>query len=229
MHAVQLIPIKLKLSNAYLLIGHNGVVLVDSGMASDVHAIEDALLAQNLSGTDIKLILHTHGHADHVGGTATLVNRYKCTTALGAADQRQVFAGKNDTLKPTRMMGKWLIPFVDKPFTPFTPDWLLDEGTSLLSFGVDADIVCTPGHTAGSLSILLADGRAVVGDVLMGGYMGGQFLPDLPDYHYFADDLTLIHRSIKKLVSAGVSTWYPGHGGPLTTKAVLKRFAKEID
>lgn len=228
MHAVQLIRIKLKLSNAYLLIGHNGVVLVDSGMASDVEAIEDALLAQNLSGADIKLILHTHGHSDHVGGTATLVKRYQCTTALGAADLHQVLAGKNDALKPTRMMGKWLIPFVDKPFTPFTPDWLLHESASLMSFGVDAEVIFTPGHTPGSLSILLADGRAVVGDVLMGGFMGGQFFPHLPDYHYFADDLAQIHASIKKLVSAGISTWHPGHGGPLTTKAVLRRFAKEL-
>jgi glyoxylase-like metal-dependent hydrolase (beta-lactamase superfamily II) len=228
MHAVQLIPIKLKLSNAYLLIGHDGVVLVDTGLASDVEAIEDELLVQNLSGADIKLILHTHGHADHVGGTASLVAKYQCTTALGAADLQQVLAGKNNRLKPTRLMGKWLIPFVDKPFTPFTPDWLLHENSSLASFGVDADILFTPGHTAGSLSILLADGRAVVGDVLMGGYMGGHFFPHLPNYHYFADDLAQVHASINKLVSAGVSSWYPGHGGPLTTKSVLKRFAHVI-
>lgn len=229
MHAVRIISIKLKLSNAYLLVGHEGVILVDSGMESDVATIENVLLEQDLSGADIKLILHTHGHSDHVGGTASLVNRYQCTTALGAADLNQVLVGKNNKLQPTRLMGKWLIPFVDKPFTPFTPDWLIQESASLAAFGVDAHVVFTPGHTAGSLSILLADGRAVVGDVLMGGYMGGQFLPQLPDYHYFADDLAQIHTSIKTLVAAGVTTWYPGHGGPLTTKAVLKRFAKVID
>jgi len=229
MSAVQLIRIQLTLSNAYLLVGQNGVVLVDSGMESDVETIERSLLEHHLSGADLKLILHTHGHSDHAGGTAALVKKYQCLTALGAADLEQVLAGKNHKLQPTRLMGKWLIPFVDKPFAPFTPDCLLHEDGSLASFGVDANILFTPGHTAGSLSILLADGRAVVGDVLMGGFLGGQFLPHLPDYHYFADDLTQIHASIKKLVSAGVTTWYPGHGGPLTTKAVLKRFAKEID
>lgn len=228
MQSIDLIPIPLRLSNAYLLIGHDGVILIDSGTSSDLNAIEDALLAQNLSGADLKLILHTHGHSDHVGSTAALVQKYGCTTALGASDAAQLQSGKNAELKPTRLMGSLLIPFDDKPFKPFTPDWLIHEGTTLDAFGVSAHILPTPGHTPGSLSILLPDGRALVGDVLMGGYMGGAFLPHLPDYHYYADDLAAVHQSLAKLVQAGVTTWYPGHGGPLTTKAVLKRFSKVI-
>lgn len=217
------------MSNAYLIIAGNVAILVDTGSEGEQRAIEDALLKYNLSVSDLRLIIHTHGHSDHVGSTAALVQNYRCTTALHTADLPMVLEGKNKTLQPTRLMGKWLIPFVDKPFKPFEPNIKLDGLLSLEDFGVPINILAVPGHTAGSIALLLPDGRAIVGDVLMGGYLGGQFLPHLPDYHYFADDLTQIHASIKKLVSAGVTTWYPGHGGPLTTKAVLKRFAKEID
>lgn len=228
MSSVELLQIKLKLSNAYLLRSGNAVVLVDTGSVGEAEALEDALLAQNLSVADVRLIVHTHGHSDHVGSTAALKSKYGCHAALHSADLPMVAAGKNNRLVPTRLMGKWLIPFVDQPFTPFEVEVPLDKLDSLEAFGLDVKIVPLPGHTAGSMGLLLPDGRAIVGDVLMGGYMGGNFLPHLPDYHYFADDLSAVHQSLKRLVAAGVSEWYPGHGGPLTTKAVLKRFAKVL-
>jgi glyoxylase-like metal-dependent hydrolase (beta-lactamase superfamily II) len=42
----------------------------------------------------------------------------------------------------------------------------------------------TPGHTKGSISLEFDNDGAIIGDIVMGGYMGGQFLAHLPDYHY---------------------------------------------
>jgi glyoxylase-like metal-dependent hydrolase (beta-lactamase superfamily II) len=43
------------------------------------------------------------------------------------------------------------------------------------AFGVDGKVVCTPGHTAGSISVVLSTGEAIVGDLLMGGmFRSGQ-------------------------------------------------------
>lgn len=228
MQDIELVPIRLRLSNAYLLLSGEAAVLVDTGSPGEEAAIEDALLARNLSISDLRLIVHTHGHSDHVGSTAALVKQYRCTTALHSADEEMVLKGKNAPLQPTRLMGKLLIPFVDKPFSPFTPDVKLEGLHGLEEFGMPVRLMPLPGHTSGSMALLLPGGKAIVGDVLMGGFMGGNFLPHLPDYHYYADDLQAVHRSLKALLDAGVHTWYPGHGGPVTTKAVLKRFSKVI-
>jgi glyoxylase-like metal-dependent hydrolase (beta-lactamase superfamily II) len=101
----------------------------------------------------------------------------------------------------------------------------VDETFDLSAFGVEGRILYTPGHTAGSLSVLLPDGRAIVGDVMMGGYMGGNLFGARPNYHYFADDLDAVHGSIRALFDAGVKTFYVGHGGPLARANVEKRFA----
>ncbi len=60
-------------------------------------------------------------------------------------------------------------------------------------FGCDAVILETPGHTAGSISLITAAGDAIIGDVIMGGYLGGVLFPGKPNYHYFAEDLTHSH------------------------------------
>lgn len=59
---------------------------------------------------------------------------------------------------------------------------------------------------------------------MMGGFMGGEFLPHLPDYHYFADDIKEIDQSIKKILTFYVDKFYVGHGGPLKRDDIEKRF-----
>jgi hypothetical protein len=58
----------------------------------------------------------------------------------------------------------------------------------------------------------------------MGGYLGGTFFPHLPDYHYFADDLEEIGRSIRKLMDTTAARFHVGHGGPLKRERIIKRF-----
>ncbi|MBK8990056.1 MAG: hypothetical protein IPM39_29010 [Chloroflexi bacterium] len=114
---------------------------------------------------------------------------------------------------------------INRPFPAVTPDLLLDNAFDLNSFGVEGCILPTPGHTAGSIALLLADGTAVVGDVMMGGVMGGALFGARPNYHYFAEDVTAVQSSIRSLLAAGVQTFYVGHGGPLRRADVEKRFA----
>lgn len=115
------------------------------------------------------------------------------------------------------------------PFPPIAPDLFVDETFDLSAFGVEGRLLPTRGHTAGSISVLLPDGAAIVGDVMMGGYMGGNLLGTRPNYRYFADDLKAVHGSIQNLLDAGVKTFYVGHGGPLQRDDVARRFAKIIE
>ena len=67
---IQQIP--LGLSNAFLISGQRPV-LVDSGRPKDAAKIVAALKRYNVAVEDLALILHTHGHWDHCGGTPSEV------------------------------------------------------------------------------------------------------------------------------------------------------------
>jgi glyoxylase-like metal-dependent hydrolase (beta-lactamase superfamily II) len=100
-------------------------------------------------------------------------------------------------------------------FTPVNADWFPSDGMSLIDFGCDAKIIETPGHTAGSISIVTNQGDGIIGDVIMGGWMGGVLHRSRPNYHYFADDLTLAMQSLDLVLRQTTARLFVGHGGPL--------------
>lgn len=216
--------IKLSFSNAYLVQDRH-TVLVDTGMPGEERKILQAAAKAGIQAGDIRLILHTHGHVDHAGSTAALAKMLGLPTAVHRADEALLHAGRMNPLKPLRLEARMIRPLVDKPFPPSAPDLLVDETTDLAESGIEGRILGTPGHTAGSISLLLPNGEAIVGDVMMGGFIGGNLLGSRPNYHYFADDLTAVRQSIHALLAAGVKTFYVGHGGPLARDAVTRAFA----
>ena len=111
--------------------------------------------------------------------------------------------GQNQATKPTCLTARLLHWFVDDRFPAVRPDILLPDEMALQAFGVDGKVVFTPGHTAGSISVLLSTGEAIVGDLLMGGWLGGMFRSGQPGYPYYADDLGQIRTSVKRLLDFG--------------------------
>ena len=92
---------------------------------------------------------------------------------------------------------------------------------ALNDFGVYVKVVETPGHTPGSISIVTAEGDAIIGDVLVGGYMGGNFLPGRTNFHYFADNVEQAMISLDKILARTTGNLYVRHGGPLTHDSVV--------
>ncbi len=221
-----IVPIRLKISYAFLIKSRRPV-LVDTGSPGEAPRIAKAFKREKMHLTDLALLLHTHGHADHCGSTADLRQLLQVPAAVHPADAPMMRRGSNGTLHPTNFTGHLIMPFVNVPFPRVEPDILLNEDYPLHNYGIPAKIVTTPGHTAGSVSIVFDDGRAITGDLLMGGILGGYVLPSIPGYHYYAEDLSQVRRSINKLLDLGVKQFFPGHGGPLEAAAVARRFRGE--
>lgn len=96
--------------------------------------------------------------------------------------------------------------------------WLVEPGT--VCGGKPGRVIHTPGHTMGSLSIVLESGEAFVGDLVMNfGFMRRG--PGLP---LFAEDVNLVVKSWKKLLDSGVKMIYPAHGKPFPV-ALLEKLA----
>jgi glyoxylase-like metal-dependent hydrolase (beta-lactamase superfamily II) len=221
-----ILPIPLGLSNAYLIQGDRAL-LVDTGRARDVGVLLAAIRRAGVDPSDLALVLHTHAHWDHCGGTRGLKKKTGVRAAVHHAEAERMRRGSNGVLRPTGPIGALLRPVLDRPFPGIEPDLLFGDETDLRPFGVEGRVLHTPGHTAGSVSVLTADREAIAGDLLMGGYVGGKFFPERPTLHYFAEDLALLRASVRKLLEQGVVRVFVGHGGPLSADAIRKRFGQD--
>ena len=97
------------------------------------------------------------------------------------------------------------------------------EETSPASFGIAGSILPTPGHTAGSLSILLPDGSAFAGDLAFNVFpWGGPIFPP------FADDVTRLLESWNLLLARAAKTIYPGRGKPFPAAALRQAYEKHM-
>ena len=220
-------PIGLRISTAYLLLGSRAV-LVDTGSPGEEQRILRALKRYNVEPERLALVLHTHGHMDHAGSTRALRERLRIPAAVHPGDAAKLRAGHSGELIPLRLSSRVLKWFLDPRFPAFEPDLQVEEGYSLQEFGIPATIVHTPGHTPGSLTVLFEDGRAIAGDLMMGGALGGLYHATEPGYHYFAEDFAELRRSIRKLLDRGAKTIFLGHGGPLDGARARERFAADI-
>jgi glyoxylase-like metal-dependent hydrolase (beta-lactamase superfamily II) len=220
-------PIRLSISNAFLVRGERPV-LIDTGCPGDAEALLRALVQAGVAVADLALILHTHGHRDHAGGTARLKQLTAAPAAVHPADADMLRRGANRPLIPTNLTGRLIRPFVDRPFPAVEPDLTLEDGMDLRPYGLAGRVVATPGHTAGSVSVRLDGGEVVAGDLLVGGYLGGLLAPHAPGYPYFAEDLAALRQSIRALLSWSPSRIYVGHGGPLDAADVRKRLAADV-
>jgi glyoxylase-like metal-dependent hydrolase (beta-lactamase superfamily II) len=108
-------------------------------------------------------------------------------------------------------------------FTPFLKipaahvDIVLeDQAFSLSTFGIAGKILHTPGHSPGSVSVVLNTGDAFVGDLVMNAF-SMCLRPSLP---IFAEDIPQVKNSLKLLLAHGVKTIYPAHGHPFPIEAL---------
>jgi glyoxylase-like metal-dependent hydrolase (beta-lactamase superfamily II) len=196
------------ISNCYLLLGEKPV-LVDTGAPGDLKRILAALKDHGVEPGQLALILLTHGHSDHAGCAAELRRRTGAQIALHVGDAPLARIGQNGVLAAQDMMGRLIRPFINEPYEAFEPDLIFHEGLSFEPYGLRGRVLPTPGHTPGSVSVVLANGEALIGDVLRGSLVW----PNQARAHYFCNDPDLNTRSIVRLAREGLLRCHPGQFG----------------
>jgi hydroxyacylglutathione hydrolase len=217
------VPIRLGIVSAFLISGGDAAVLVDTGFRGSQGRILKAASAAGIEPEHISLIVLTHGHSDHFGSAAPLRRRTGAPIAIHTLDAHAMRQGANPPLRPMTGLGRLLLPVArigELRADPAEPDILLDGDLDLAAYGVDGRLIHTPGHTPGSMSVVLPGGDVIVGDLLMGGLVR----PHRPDYPFVGDDRAAIDESIGRILDLAPRRILTSHGGPLDPAAVQRRF-----
>lgn len=224
-HRIPIFP--LGMINAFLIVNSSGCILVDSGLPDTERKVEKVLNNLNLTFRDIRLIVITHAHIDHAGNAAKLHSLSGAPIVAHKGDLSYFKGEQSMHFCSTGWFG-WLFSktgAIQKPYTPFTPNILLSEGNklNLNHYGFEGDVIPTPGHTEGSLSVVLNSGQAVVGDLISSGILlGGIARTGKAKRPPFEDNPLQVSKELKKIANSGVETFFMGHGGPLPKEEVLR-------
>jgi len=155
---------------------------------------EKILQVVNRKGLDIRYVINTHGHADH-----TLANnllKQKLPLELCIQEKDVPFL----TDPNLNLSAMFLTPFRSVP-----ADRELKDGEKIKVGNLNLEIIHTPGHTPGSICLLL-DKKLFTGDTLFAGSVGRTDLPQ--------GDAQLLQDSIRARILPLPDDLdiYPGHG-----------------
>jgi hydroxyacylglutathione hydrolase len=201
-----IIPINTFASRCFLVGEGKAWALVDSGMDPKPDAILAALKAVSLEASDLKVIVLTHAHSDHMGALSAMRELSGAKTLAHKAEAAFAEKGESSELMAHSRLARLIVRLGPKGNGAGCPiDITIDETYDLCGFGVKASVIPTPGHTSGSLSVLDASGEAAVGDLLRGK-------PGKLSLGPFYSSLSDTKQSIEKLLALGATQLHFAHG-----------------
>lgn len=210
-------------TNVYLIRQNQQCILIDTGTRKNLDNVLRALKEHNIHPSQIEYIILTHAHFDHVGCAGELKEITGAKIILhhkemdwGRRGMSTFPKGTNTFFAIISELGR---NFYKKLacFPSFEPDKLIFDRYDLNELGWNGYILHTPGHSPGSISVIMNDKYAFVGDTLFGIFQNSVYPP-------FADQTDLLIESWESLLNTACSFYYPGHGRCINYDLLLKEY-----
>jgi hydroxyacylglutathione hydrolase len=179
-------------SNIYLL----GDTAIDSGTGFNFTRMYQLLKMLKMGLKDIRHVVNTHGHFDHIGGNGYFI---EADVAIHEADADIVERGD------ARLS---YASFFDGRLSPRRVGTRLREGDIVDAGGMELEVIHTPGHTPGSICLYdRKSGTLFTGDTIFSDGIGRTDMPGGNDEH--------LQASLEKISGLQVRRLLPGHGEPI--------------
>lgn len=203
-----IVRIRLGVVNSFVIKGRDRLVIVDTGEYGNENRIIREIRNRGFDPGRVSLIVITHGHLDHYGSASALRRLTGAPVAAQVNDAEYMNCGVYAPVKPVSAAGS-IIKFIfideNKKIPGMVPDIVFRDDLDLHEYGVEGKVIATPGHTSGSVSVVLDSGDCIVGDTIM-DYTG-------PDYAVFAEDMGMLRRSVLTLANLAPKRIFLSHGG----------------
>ncbi|MCW3067169.1 MAG: fold metallo-hydrolase, partial [Solirubrobacterales bacterium] len=214
--------------NAWVVERDDGVMLVDCGSAGDesmLDAFANALRAAGHEVEDVRALVATHTHSDHVGIAPWVLERSGAELWMHPAtghfydalrDPAGIEAARGRRARAEGVPGPLLPDYRDVReetqgmIGAVDPDRELGDGVRLPSSLGDWEVIETPGHSPSHVCLVQRErGIAILGDLV-----SPVFAPYF-DYGYTPDPVAEYLASLERVEALGVRLGLPGHGRPL--------------
>lgn len=192
--------------NTYLITGPVNI-LIDPGHVRLFDHVLNGLYQLGLELKDIGLVICTHAHPDHLEAVQLL------------KEQKALFAVHELEWELIRSMERYIDPSDQKRLDLFRPDFFL-RGGDLNAGDLAFEVIHTPGHSPGSVSIFWPEKKALfTGDLVFQGSIGRTDLP--------GGNGTELKESIHRLMEMDIEWVLSGHGGIVSgTEEVKMNFSR---
>lgn len=212
-----------KSSPSYLFDTEDGLLLLDTGYPKIGYIMFRNIYELGYDPRNIRWVLHSHGHFDHIGMTRAIVEMTGAKTYLGAPDRAYV----NGTLDLT-----WAKELGTRFDEPFEPDVLLHDG-DILHFGkLTFRCLAAPGHTPGTMAYFFdLEENGVVRHAAMHGGVGfnSMKMSFLREYGLSADCRMQFLEGLRRLKKEQVDVVVGNHLGTFNVEEKLRRREADPD
>ena len=200
--------------NCFIISNGDNAILVDT-----CHTKYREKILNACKGCNIRLIVLTHGHIDHIQNAAFLSKELGVPIAMNAEDIPLIEDNMRQSLKAESFLGKIVLTLSEKSFRvdeipAFEPTVLLKGGDALEEYGIPAEIIAVSGHTKGSIAIDVDGKYLIVGDALMNMFY--------PTVSMLYNDKEEMIKSAQRISDIGDRIICFGHGKEIKNRAWVR-------
>ena len=202
-------PVKLGHPNVYFIETTTGNIMVDAGMPNLEKQLDEVFEKARVDPKSVKLIILTHGHMDHVGSIAYVKNLTGGDVLCHQSYAQDLESGDIEQAVAQNITGRllnFMTGLIGTKFEGVKPDIVVTDEFDLSEYGIAGKIIHTPGHSPSSLSIILDNGEALVGDIVREEESG------VIGIGMFYEDEQALLGSLEKIAAYESSIIYLSHG-----------------
>ncbi|MCF8379722.1 MAG: MBL fold metallo-hydrolase [Bacteroidales bacterium] len=210
-------------TNIYLVRHAHHSILVDSARHYR-YKVAKSRLEKILEGEKLNYLFLTHTHYDHAENAFRFKQDFNCKIIADEREKQFLEKGRSPLPKGTNTLAK-IVVFLGNHFTniekynPAKVDIPVDDIYELKTTNEVVRIIRTPGHSPGSVSLILENEIAIVGDAMFHVFENSIFPP-------FASDISELINSWEKLLKTDCTLFLPGHGKEVPREMLERELEK---